>query len=403
MGSRDAAEALAEGQRAARSTIPEWDRATPQKLWPKANAQLGTRSQIGIASRRKRIRRIRQLARSFIRGADWAARGRKTVNPDESFIDEATISVRAGDGGDGRVSMRREKFVPRGGPNGGDGGGQKGDISNRTGRSGCNAEIRVPIGTIIYDLDPEAEDEIVADLSRDGESVIVARAGRGGRGNARFKNASRQTPDFAEPGQQGESRKLRLSLKLLADIGLVGFPNAGKSTLLTRISQARPRVASYPFTTLTPSLGVVEVGDRRIVAADIPGLIEGASEGVGLGHRFLRHIERTRVIVHLLDASSFVFESTDLVERYETIRRELGSYSPDLLERRELVVLSKIDLVQDPSDLDDVDAELSRRGLHVLRLSSATGSGVDDLLKAMVQALDQAVADEAAKAAEGAS
>jgi GTP-binding protein len=354
------------------------------------------------------------------------------VNPDESFIDEATISVRAGDGGDGRVSMRREKFVPRGGPNGGDGGrggdvlitadrnlstlydqrirrkscaehGQKGDISNRTGRSGCNAEIRVPIGTIIYDLDPEAEDEIVADLSRDGESLIVARAGRGGRGNARFKNASRQTPDFAEPGQQGESRKLRLSLKLLADIGLVGFPNAGKSTLLTRISQARPRVASYPFTTLTPSLGVVEVGDRRIVAADIPGLIEGASEGIGLGHRFLRHIERTRVIVHLLDASSFVFESTDLVERYETIRRELGSYSPDLLERRELVVLSKIDRVQDPSDLDDVDAELSRRGLHVLRLSSATGAGVDALLNAMIQTLDQAVADEDARATEGAS
>jgi len=353
------------------------------------------------------------------------------VNSDESFIDEATISVRAGDGGDGCVSMRREKFVPRGGPNGGDGGrggdvlitadrnlstlydqrmrrkscaehGQKGGISNRTGRNGRNAEIRVPVGTIIYDLDSDAENAIVADLSRDGESVVVARAGRGGRGNAHFKNASRQTPDFAEPGQPGESRTLRLSLKLLADIGLVGFPNAGKSTLLARISQARPRVASYPFTTLTPSLGVVEVGERRIVAADIPGLIEGASEGVGLGHRFLRHIERTRVIVHLLDASSFVFESADLVQRYEAIRRELGSYSPDLLERRELVVLSKIDLVHDPSDLDDVDAELSRRGLHVLRLSSATGSGVDALLRAMVEDLDRAVADEAAKAAEDA-
>jgi GTP-binding protein len=354
------------------------------------------------------------------------------MNPEELFIDEATISVRAGDGGDGCVSMRREKFVPRGGPNGGDGGrggnvvitadrnrstlsdqrmhrkicaepGQKGDISNRTGRNGCNKEIRVPVGTIIYDLDPEAENEIVADLSSDGEIVLVAHAGRGGRGNARFKNATRQTPDFAEPGQPGESRKLRLSLKLLADIGLVGFPNAGKSTLLTRISQARPRVASYPFTTLTPSLGVVEIGDRRIVAADIPGLVEGASEGVGLGHRFLRHIERTRVIVHLLDASSFVFESTDLAKRYEMIRRELGSFNSDLLERRELVVLSKIDLVQDSSDLDAVEAELSRRGLHVLRLSSATGAGVDALLNAMVQTLDQAVADEDAKTAEGAS
>ena len=354
------------------------------------------------------------------------------MNPDESFIDEATIAVRAGDGGDGCVSMRREKFVPRGGPNGGDGGrggdvvitadrnlstlydqrmrrkayaepGQKGGTSNRTGRSGHNLEIRVPIGTIIYDFDPKAENKIVADLSMDGESVLVARAGRGGRGNARFANATRQTPDFAEPGQPGESRKLRLSLKLLADIGLVGFPNAGKSTLLARISEARPRVASYPFTTLTPALGVVEIRDRRIVAADIPGLIEGASQGVGLGHRFLRHIERTRVIVHLLDASSSNFESADLVKRYETIRRELGSYSPDLLERRELVVLSKIDLVQDSSDVDAAEAELSRRGLRVQRLSSLTGAGVEALLDAMIQTLDQAIADEDARVAEGTS
>jgi GTP-binding protein len=354
------------------------------------------------------------------------------MNPEESFIDEATISVRAGDGGDGAVSMRREKFVPRGGPNGGDGGrggdvvitadrnlstlydqrmrrkiraesGHKGGTSNRTGRDGLTEQIRVPVGTIIYDLDPEAENEIVADLSRDGESVLVARAGRGGRGNARFANSTRQTPDFAEPGQPGQLRKLRLSLKLLADIGLVGFPNAGKSTLLARISQARPRVASYPFTTLTPSLGVVEIGDRRIVAADIPGLIEGASEGVGLGHRFLRHIERTRVIVHLLDAGSLVLESADLVERYEIIRRELDSYNPDLLERRELVVLSKIDLVQDPSDLDSVEAELFGRGLRVLRLSSLTETGVDTLLNAMLETLDRAIADEEAKPEENAS
>ena len=354
------------------------------------------------------------------------------MNPDEPFIDETTIHVRAGDGGDGRVSVRREKFVPRGGPSGGDGGrggdvvimaernlstlydqrvrrkicaesGQNGGVSNRTGRNGRTEEIRVPIGTIVYDLDPDAENEVLSDLSADRESLLVARGGRGGRGNARFATATRHTPDFAERGQPGQIRNLRLSLKMLADIGLVGFPNAGKSTLLARISQARPRVASYPFTTLTPSLGVVEIGDRRIVAADIPGLIEGASEGVGLGHRFLRHIERTRVIVHLLDAGSLVLESADLVEHYETIRRELGSYNPDLLERRELVVLSKIDLVQDPSDLDAVDAELSRRGLRVLRLSSATGAGVDALLNAMVQILDQVIADEAARAAEDAT
>ncbi len=354
------------------------------------------------------------------------------MNPDESFIDEATISVRAGDGGNGCVSMRREKYVPRGGPNGGDGGrggnvlitadrnlstltdqrmrrsvraesGHDGDTCNRTGRDGQDAEIRVPVGTIVYDLEPQAAREVVADLSRDGESILVARGGRGGRGNARFASATRQTPDFAEPGQPGESRSLRLSLKLLADVGLVGFPNAGKSTLISRISHARPRVAAYPFTTLTPSLGVVEIGERRVVVADIPGLIEGASEGVGLGHRFLRHIERTRVIVHLLDASDIASESTDLVKRYEAIRQELGAYSPDLLERRELVVLSKMDLIRDPRDLDAVEAELSRRGLRVLRLSSATGAGLDALLHAMLQTLDQALADEAARAAEGAS
>ncbi len=352
------------------------------------------------------------------------------MNPDESFIDEATISVRAGDGGDGCVSMRREKFVPRGGPDGGDGGrggdvvitadrnlstlcdrrlrrevraesGHKGGGSNRTGRDGRDVELRVPVGTIVYDLDPEAEVEIVADLSQHGKSVRVARAGRGGRGNAYFATATRQTPDFAEPGGRGESRRLRLALKLLADVGLVGFPNAGKSTLLSRISAARPRVASYPFTTLTPSLGVVEIGERRLVAADIPGLIEGASEGAGLGHRFLRHIERTRLIVHLLDAGGLVLESADLVDRYETIRRELGSYSPDLLGRPELVALSKIDLVRDPGALDPVEAELSKRGLAVLRISSATGAGVDALLAEMLQMLDRADAEAAAEAQEG--
>jgi len=344
------------------------------------------------------------------------------MNPNEPFIDETTIQARAGDGGDGCVSMRREKFVPLGGPNGGDGGrggdvmitadrnlstlydqrmrrkicaesGRKGGVSDRTGRSGQIEEIRVPVGTIIYDLDPDADNEVVSDLSVDRASVRVARGGRGGRGNARFAKATRQSPDFAERGQPGQIRKLRLSLKLLADIGLVGFPNAGKSTLLRRISAATPRVAAYPFTTLTPSLGVVEVRDRRLVAADIPGLIEGASDGVGLGDRFLRHIERTRVIVHLLDAGSLVLESVDLMERYETIRRELGAYSPDLLERREIVVLSKIDLVPNPEDLDAIEAELCGRGRSVLRVSAVSGAGVSDLLDAMLQSLDDVSAN----------
>jgi GTP-binding protein len=339
------------------------------------------------------------------------------MNPNEPFIDETTIAVYAGDGGDGCVSMRREKFAPRGGPNGGDGGrggdvvitadrnlstlydqrmrrkiaaesGQKGGVTNRTGRNGQIEEIRVPVGTIIYDLDPDSENEVVSDLSADRESVLVARGGRGGRGNAHFATATRQTPDFAQRGQPGQIRKLRLSLKLLADIGLVGFPNAGKSTLLRRISAATPRVAAYPFTTLTPSLGVVEVRDRRIVAADIPGLIEGASDGVGLGDRFLRHIERTRVIVHLLDAGSLVLESADLMKRYDAIRRELGAYSADLLERRELVVLSKTDLVSNPEDLDSVETEMRERGLTVLRVSAVAGTGVNALLDAMLHSLD---------------
>ena len=352
------------------------------------------------------------------------------MNPNEPFIDETTIHVRAGDGGDGCVSLRREKFVPRGGPNGGDGGrggdvvitadrnlstlydqrvrrkifaesGQKGGGSNRTGRSGQTEEIRVPVGTIVYDLDPDAVNEVVSDLSADRESVLIARGGRGGRGNARFAHASHQTPDLAEHGRPGQIRKLRLSLKLLADIGLVGFPNAGKSTLLRRISAATPRVAAYPFTTLVPSLGVVEVGDRRLVAADIPGLIEGASDGVGLGDRFLRHIERTRVIVHLLDAGSLVLESVDLLERYEAIRGELGAYSPDLLKRKELVVLSKIDLVPNPRDLDSIEAELCGRERSVLRVSAVTGAGVGTLLNTMLRSLDDVRA--ASPTAEGAA
>jgi GTP-binding protein len=336
------------------------------------------------------------------------------MKPEESFIDEVTISVFAGDGGDGRVSMRREKFVPRGGPDGGDGGGG-GDVTlvadrnlttlsdprlrreiraesgangqgrNRTGSDGRPVEIRVPVGTMVHRGDDGA---ITADLSHDGAQLVAARGGRGGRGNTRFATSTRQAPDFAERGAPGQACELRLSLKLLADIGLVGFPNAGKSTLLRRISAARPRVAAYPFTTRIPSLGVAEVDDRRFVVADIPGLIEGASRGVGLGDRFLRHIERTRAIVHLLDAGAWVLESRDLIAGYEAIRSELGGYQASLLDRTEIVALNKIDLVPDREQLASVEAELRGRCSEVVCTSGATGEGVDQLLQAMRRALE---------------
>jgi GTP-binding protein len=351
------------------------------------------------------------------------------MNPNESFIDELTISVRSGNGGNGLVAMRREKFVPLGGPSGGDGGrggdvfivarrdmstlydhrmrrkiaaedGHDGGQNDRTGRSGRPFEIGVPVGTIVYDLDAENPETIIADLATDGERVKLSSGGRGGRGNARFATSTRQTPDFAEPGKPGQTRNLRLSLKLLADVGLVGFPNAGKSTLLTRVSAARPRVAAYPFTTLTPSLGVAELDDRRFVVADIPGLIEGASEGVGLGHRFLRHVERTRVLVHLLDAGSAVLEEVDLMERYAAIRRELERYDPALAQRPEIVVLSKTDLVADPQALDEVEAQLRGLGREVLRVSAATRDGIAGLVASMLRALDAARAAEAEAAAQ---
>ena len=333
----------------------------------------------------------------------------------DPFIDEATVSVQAGDGGDGLVSFRREKYVPRGGPDGGDGGrggnvefvadrnlatlrdrkyerevvapnGAPGGKNDRTGASGEPVTVRVPVGTAVLDVDhPEAP--VLADLVADGERCVVARGGRGGQGNARFATPTRQAPDFATPGKPGEKRRVRLSLKLLADVGLVGLPNAGKSTLLRRVSGARPRVADYPFTTLFPNLGVAEVGDRRFVVADIPGLIEGASEGVGLGDRFLRHVERTRVLVHLLDGAAFLDEARDLLGEYDAIRAELRAYDPDLAERRELVVLNKTDLLADRAPFDALEAALRERGCTVLRASGATGEGIPAVLQALAGAL----------------
>jgi GTP-binding protein len=345
----------------------------------------------------------------------------------ENFVDEATLSVAAGRGGDGCVSFRREKYVPRGGPDGGDGGrggdvvleadrnlatlldprlrrevrapaGRPGAGKDKTGRDGDDVVLRVPVGTVVIDL--AAPETPLADLDRHGARVRVARGGRGGRGNARFATPTRQAPDFREPGGAGEERELRLSLKLLADVGLLGFPNAGKSTLLRRISAARPRVAPYPFTTLVPSLGVAEVGERRFVVADIPGLIEGASEGAGLGDRFLRHVERTRVLVHLLDAGAALLEARDLLAGYDAIRSELASYDPSLLERTELVAINKVDLAPDPGLLEPAARALEARGRRVFRVSAATGAGVAELLRAVVHALEAA---EAAAAAAGAA
>ena len=336
----------------------------------------------------------------------------------EQFIDEAVVSVSAGAGGDGCVAWRREKFVPRGGPAGGDG-GQGGDVvfvadrnlatlrdqkyqpeiragrggsgggNGRTGAAGAEALVRVPVGTVLRDADAAADAAPLADLTAVGQRFVAARGGRGGRGNAGFATPTRQTPDFATPGEPGESSRLRLSLKLLADVGLIGLPNAGKSTLLRRISAAKPRVADYPFTTLHPHLGVVAFDERRFVVADLPGLIEGASEGVGLGDRFLRHAERTRLLVHVLDGAALLDPGRDLVAEYEVVRRELAAYDAKLAQRRELVWLNKIDLVADPAACEPVVKELSLRGCRVLLGSGATGAGCADLVRAMALALSE--------------
>jgi GTP-binding protein len=338
----------------------------------------------------------------------------------ESFIDEAVIEVAAGRGGNGCVSFRREKFVPRGGPDGGDGGrggdvvlvadrnlstlldprlrpavraadGAHGGGNGCDGRGGAALELRLPVGTLVFDADAPAGSPPLVDLIAHGQRFRVARGGRGGRGNRHFATPTRQTPETAEPGREGQALRLRLSLKLLADVGLVGRPNAGKSTLLRRLSAARPRVAAYPFTTLVPSLGVVEAGERRFVVADIPGLIEGASEGAGLGDRFLRHIERTRVLVHLLDVGAWLLEQRDPLADYEAIRAELGAYAAELASRPEIVALNKVDLIPESerdARLAPLERELRRRGRSVLRLSGATALGVAELVVAMARALD---------------
>lgn len=333
------------------------------------------------------------------------------------FVDEVDIQITAGEGGRGCVSFRREKYVPRGGPNGGDGGhggsvilvatpqlntlytfrfhpefraqrGGHGRGSNCTGKTGSDLRVQVPVGTVIFER-RGAELVVLGDLTVEGRELVVARGGRGGRGNARFATATNRAPRRADPGEAGETRALRLELKLLADVGLVGFPNAGKSTLISRISAARPKIAAYPFTTLVPNLGVVALsGDRTFVVADVPGLIEGAHTGHGLGHQFLRHLERTKVLVQLVDVSST--EDRDPVLDLQVIERELELFrsrpadeavaSLRLSEKPRLIAATKIDALTDSSRLDRVRQAAYERGLPFVALSAVTGEGLPELV-----------------------
>jgi GTP-binding protein len=326
------------------------------------------------------------------------------------FIDEVRIYVKAGDGGNGCLAFRREKYVPRGGPSGGDGGrggdvvlvatehantllqfrfnpehkaqrGRHGEGSNRTGHDGTSIEVPVPVGTVVYDDETGTK---LHDFTTPGEQWTAARGGRGGRGNARFVSSTHQAPTEHEPGKPGQERKLRLELKLLADAGLVGFPNAGKSTLISRISAARPKIADYPFTTLEPQLGVVQMPDMRsFVVADIPGLIEGAHLGAGLGIQFLRHIERTRLLVHLVDVSEA--SGRDPVHDFEAVMTELASFSEDLAAKPMILVATKMDAAQDPARVAALEELARERGLPFFRISSVTGEGLEELRYAMAE------------------
>jgi GTP-binding protein len=330
------------------------------------------------------------------------------------FVDEAHIQVQGGRGGNGVVSFRREKFVPRGGPDGGDGGrgghvilvadpalstlvdfrykrtyrapsGGHGQGNNKHGKDGEDLTLKVPLGTVVYDDDTGA---MLADLSTPGQTFVAARGGRGGLGNAHFATSTRQTPRVAEKGEPGQERKLRLELKLLADVGLVGFPNVGKSTLIARVSAAKPKIADYPFTTLVPNLGVVRVDEERsFVMADIPGLIEGAHHGAGLGDRFLRHIERTRLVVHILDVSGTT--GRDPLHDFEVVNSEMAAYSPHLASLPQVVALNKIDLPGAPETAEAVRRNLAHRGHPVFAISAVTGQGLQELIYHLADRLEQ--------------
>ena len=330
------------------------------------------------------------------------------------FIDRAKIHVQGGNGGNGVTAFRREKFVPRGGPSGGDGGrggnvavvadaslntllhlrynprhiagrGLHGEGSNRSGHNGSDLAVNVPVGTQIFDSE---SGELLADLAHDQDQWLAARGGRGGFGNAHFATSTNRAPRYHQEGGKGEERELQLELKLLADVGLVGFPNAGKSTFISTVSAARPKIADYPFTTLEPHLGVVDLGDfRTFVIADIPGLIEGAHSGAGLGDRFLRHIERTKLLLHLVDVSSA--SGRDTVTDYLTVNKELASYNPELAVRAQFVVATKIDALDDPARLSSLKSHVEMDGKPFFAISSATGEGVRDLVNAIGSKLEE--------------
>ncbi|MFQ5585423.1 MAG: GTPase ObgE [Thermodesulfobacteriota bacterium] len=321
------------------------------------------------------------------------------------FIDEVRVFLKAGHGGRGCVSFRREKFIPRGGPNGGDG-GKGGDVvavadkglttlldfkykreytaergghgmgSDRHGKDGRTLRLRVPIGTVIKDRTTK---KLLFDMVADGQEALLVKGGRGGRGNAFFKSATNQAPRFAQPGEEGEAREFIFELKLLADVGIIGFPNAGKSTLISRISAARPKVADYPFTTLVPNLGVVPFGEHRsFVVADIPGLIVGAHEGKGLGIKFLKHVERTRILIHLIDSVPRL--DSNPVERYEEINRELHAFNPSLAERPQVVALNKIDITEAREEIPHLLHYFESHGIRVFAVSAVTGEGIKELI-----------------------
>ena len=321
------------------------------------------------------------------------------------FIDEAIIHVKAGDGGNGSAAFRREDGVPRGGPSGGDGGnggsvvvvadpqlsslldfkyrrhykaprGEDGRNKDQYGAGGEDLTLRVPVGTVIYE-----DDTPLADLAEPGTTYVLAKGGIGGRGNLHFKSPWNQAPTKAEPGTPGEQRTVRLELKLLADVGLLGFPNVGKSTFISRVSRARPKIADYPFTTLVPNLGVVQLSDERhFVIADIPGLIEGASEGAGLGHRFLKHVERCRVLLHIVDGTYTTGPDRTPIEDYRVINAELARYAPDLADKPQVVVLSKIDALE-PDFVEEQRRAFATIGVELLTISAATGAGIDVALE----------------------